>query len=383
MVTNTKVDSAIRYECEHVSKKSQARVGRIVTPHGTIQTPGFVAVGTNGTLKALDNTCVTQLGLELMFCNTYHLLVHPGPDVIASMGGLHQYINRQAPIITDSGGFQVFSLAYGSVADELKSCGKKKSSNSVISVKEEGVTFRSYRDGRVIVLTPESSIAAQKSFGSDIMIPFDELPPFHLGSDALKRSFERTHRWMNRSYDYHQINPSEQGIYGVVHGGLDPDLRHRSCDMLCQRDWDGFALGGSFGRDHHDLKNVLEMTAIHLPKEKPRHLLGIGDMLGISLAVSNGIDTMDSSYPTKCARHGQVFRQGVAVKIGQSRWLTEKGPIDAECTCYTCQNYSMGYLHHLFKMKEPAFAMLASLHNIHVLIHWMARIRQDILQDRI
>ena len=369
----------VHYICDVQSKKSGARAGRIITPHGVIHTPSFVAVGTNGTLKALDNVSVVGMGLELMFCNTYHLLVHPGAEVVESCGGLHNFIQRQAPIITDSGGFQVFSLAYGSVADELKSCGKKKSTSSVISIKEQGVKFRSYRDGREILLTPESSVAAQKSFGSDIMIPFDELPPFHLGIDALKKSFERTHRWMRRSWQYHQQHPSKSGMYGVVHGGLDSDLRRQSLKLLMRDDWDGFALGGSFGRDHHDLQQVLEMTSPYMPQEYPRHLLGIGDIKGVDMAVHYGMDTMDSSYPTKCARHGQVFRDGQAIKISQSRWARDCGPIDPTCQCYTCQNYSMAYLHHLFKMKEPVFAMLASTHNIAFMIKYMADIRDKII----
>lgn len=184
-----------RFELLHQSTKSRARVGRIHTPHGIIDTPNFVAVGTNGTLKALDNQMVDSIGLQLMFCNTYHLLLQPGVDVVRRAGGLHRFINRKLPIITDSGGFQVFSLAYGSVADELKSKGTKKSEGHVLKIDEEGVLFRSYRDGAKVLLTPETSIQAQKALGADIIIPFDELPPYHIDRDRLKVSLNRTHRW--------------------------------------------------------------------------------------------------------------------------------------------------------------------------------------------
>lgn len=371
------------FEVLHQSSKSAARVGVIHTPHGPIQTPSFVAVGTNGTLKALDNTYVDEMGLELMFCNTYHMMVHPGADVVADMGGLHAFIRRKNPIITDSGGFQVFSLAYGSVANELKSAGQKKHDTAVIKIDESGVKFRSYRDGSVIHLTPESSIEAQKKLGADIIIPFDELPPFHMGQAALEKSFKRTHRWMTRSLEAHLANPKEQAIYGVVHGGLDPSLRRQSAHILSEQPWDGFALGGSFGKNHLDLERVLDMTVNELTANKPRHLLGIGDQKGMALAISHGVDTMDSSYPTKLARHGQLFRQNGTIKIGQSKWKSSNGPIDPDCPCHTCQNYSLAYLHHLYKMSEPIFATLASIHNIKYLINWMAQRREMILNDQI
>ncbi len=234
-----------RFELIHRSKKSRARVGRIHTPHGVIDTPNFVAVGTNGTLKALDNSMVDSIGLQLMFCNTYHLLLQPGPEIVRRAGGLHRFINRQMPIITDSGGFQVFSLAYGSVADELKSRGAKKRDGHVLKISEEGVHFRSYRDGSKVLLTPESSIQTQKALGADIIIPLDELPPYHIDADQLKRSLERTHRWEKRSLDEHLKNRQGQAMYAVIHGGVDPEMRKQSCDTLSALPFDGFSIGGS------------------------------------------------------------------------------------------------------------------------------------------
>ncbi|MCB1083828.1 MAG: tRNA-guanine transglycosylase, partial [Simkania sp.] len=209
------------FEILHQSKKSRARVGRIHTPHGIIDTPNFVAVGTNGTLKALDNEMVKTIGLQLMFCNTYHLLLQPGTSVIREAGGIHKFINRNLPIITDSGGFQVFSLAYGGVADELKSKGTKKSEGSVLKITSDGVLFRSYRDGQKVLLTPETSVQAQKALGADIIIPFDELPPYHICPKALSRSLDRTHEWEKRSLEEHLKNPQGQAMYAVVHGGVD------------------------------------------------------------------------------------------------------------------------------------------------------------------
>lgn len=191
------------FEIIHTSKKSRARVGKIFTPHGIIETPNFVAVGTNGTLKALDNELVNSIGLQLMFCNTYHLMLQPGTEVVKQAGGLHKFINRNLPIITDSGGFQVFSLAYGSVASELKSQGTKRHSQSVVKITEDGVLFRSYRDGQKFLLTPETSVQAQKDLGADIIIPFDELPPYHIAQKALEKSLERTHCWEKRSLEHH------------------------------------------------------------------------------------------------------------------------------------------------------------------------------------
>lgn len=372
-----------KFEILHKSKKSRARVGKIHTPHGIIDTPNFVGVGTNGTLKALDNNMVTTIGLQLMFCNTYHLLLQPGTEVVKQAGGLHKFINRQLPIITDSGGFQVFSLAYGSVEGELKSKGKKTENKSVLKITEEGVLFRSYRDGTKILLTPESSVLAQKAFGADIIIPFDELPPYHIKKDYLKSSLDRTHRWEKRSLDEHQKNKQNQAMYGVVHGGIDKDLREKSCNYLSNLDFDGFAIGGSFGQTLDQMIEMFGFTLPLLPEEKPNHILGIGDTLSLSRAIHLGIDTFDSSYPTKAARHGLLLTDFSNVKISKSENALINEPIDPMCSCFTCQNYSKAYLHHLFKSKELVFYSLATIHNLHYMVQLMKNYRQKILVDQI
>jgi queuine tRNA-ribosyltransferase len=372
-----------RFELIHQSRKSRARVGRIHTPHGVIDTPNFVAVGTNGTLKGVDSEMVNSLGLQLMFCNTYHLMLQPGTEIVKKAGGLHSFINRNAPIITDSGGFQVFSLAYGTVKDELKSKGQKKSDNGVVKTTEEGVLFRSYRDGQKILLTPETSVQAQKDLGADIIIPFDELPPYHIDPHVLKRSLERTHRWEKRSLDTHLSNPQNQAMYAVIHGGIDQDLRTQSCQYLTSLPFDGFAIGGSLGKTKQQMFDMLTYLMPQLPNDKPNHLLGIGDLESIQTCVTLGIDTFDSSHPTRCARHGLLFTSTGNVKIGNTANKMAFEPIDKNCACIVCKKYTRAYLHHLFKANELSGYTLASIHNLHFMVQLMASYRQQILNDEI
>jgi len=374
-----------RFEILYESKKSLARVGRIHTPHGVIDTPGYVAVATNAALKGVDFRDADSSNQQLIFCNTYHLLLQPGTDVVEGAGGLHKFINRpRGPLITDSGGFQVFSLAYGSVHEELSTGGElkrasassKKSpyahssdsdSGPPVKVTEEGVVFRSYRDGRKIPLTPESTIRAQKSFGADIIIPLDELPPYHIDPKVLEDSVERTHRWEARSLMEHLKDVREQAIYCVIHGGLDRNLRKKSLEYLTSLPFDGYAIGGSLGKNGEELMELLEWMMPMMNedgngsdgrvnrREKPRHLLGIADEPSILGAVKNGIDTMDSCYPTRLSRHGTLLSREGKVHIKSGKYSRQFGvPIDSECGCSTCRNYDRAYLWHLFKAKVSA-----------------------------
>jgi len=370
-----------KFEVLHTSKRSSARVGKIHTPHGVIDTPNFVAVGTNGTIKSLDQRDVTDIGLQLMFCNTYHLLLQPGTKVVKESGFLHSFVHRDLPIITDSGGFQVFSLAYGSVADELKSKGTKSNGELVKKISEEGVLFRSYRDGSKVLLTPESSIQAQKDLGADIIIPFDELPPYHIQKDALKASLARTHRWEKRSLDAHHKNPNNQAIYGVVHGGIDLDMRAESAHYLTNLSFDGYAIGGSMGKNKGEMETILRHTLPLLPKEKPNHLLGMGDLESIDMGVKLGVDTFDSSYPTRAARHGVALTFDGPIKLTQAKQVNRFSPIEKGCTCPTCRKFSLAYLHHLFKAKELTALTLASIHNLHFMVEYMKRVREQIADD--
>lgn len=376
------MSGSFKFEVLHTSKRSRARVGRITTPHGVIDTPNFVAVGTNGTIKALDSLSVQKMGLQLMFCNTYHLLLQPGTNVVKQAGGLHRFINRNMPLITDSGGFQVFSLAYGSVANELKSRGTKKTDGTVLKITEEGVLFRSYRNGEKVLLTPESSIEAQKDLGADIIIPFDELPPYHIEKDVLKRSLDRTHRWEKRSLVEHLKNPQGQAIYAVVHGGVDEILRKESCEYLSALPFDGFAIGGSLGKTKSELFDLLSHTTPRLDPSRPNHLLGIGDLESIDRLVPYGIDTFDSSYPTKLARHGVALTKKGHLNLTKGIHSTQFLPIDEECACPTCAHFSLAFLHHLFKAGELTGLTLATQHNLYFMVQHMQRYREAILENR-
>jgi queuine tRNA-ribosyltransferase len=376
-------DTMFKFEIIHQSTKSRARVGRIHTPHGIIETPNFVPVATHGAIKAADSVLLEQLDIQLMFCNTYHLMLHPGADVVAQAGGLHTFMQRKAPIITDSGGFQVFSLAYGGVTSELKSKGTKRDSGSVIKINEEGVLFRSYRDGAKMLLTPESSVQAQKKLGADIIIPLDELPPYHIMEQKLKRSLDRTHRWEKRSLDEHKKNTNNQAMYAVVHGGVDPVLRAASARYLSSLPFDGFAIGGSLGKNSEEMIAMLHELMPHMPYEAPNHLLGIGDLPSIQNAIPLGIDTFDSSHPTKCARHGLIFTQNGHLKIMQGQYRADFAPLEAGCSCYVCQRYTRSYLHHMFKAHEMVAYTLATVHNLHFMVQLMKNYRQHILENRI
>lgn len=373
--------NTFKFEIIHQSKRSRARVGRIHTPHGSIDTPNFVPVATNASLKLVDSILAEPIGIQLLFCNTYHLLLNPGPDTVAAAGGLHSFMHRNAPVITDSGGFQVFSLAYGSVKDELKSKGTKKSEGSVLKITEEGVLFRSYRDGEKILLTPESSVQAQKKLGADIIIPLDELPPYHIDPKVLKKSFDRTHRWEKRSLEEHLKNRNNQAMYAVIHGGVDNELRTLSCQTLTNLPFDGFAVGGSLGKTRPEMIAMLSAMIHYLPEDKPNHLLGIGDLPSLRDAIPLGFDTFDSSHPTKCARHGLLFTSMGNIKIAQSKYKNNFNPVDTECSCIMCANYTAAYIHHLFKAHEVTGHMLASIHNLTFMINFMADFRNKIMND--
>lgn len=350
------------------------RSGSITTAHGVINTPHFVPVATNAVIKGCDSEMIDEIGVDLLFVNTYHMLVHPGDGIIKNAGGIHNFMQRKQSIITDSGGFQIFSLRYGGVAQELKSQGMKKNNSCVISVNEEGVMFRSYRNGELIFLTPESSVIAQKNIGADIIIPLDELLPFHTEEKAFKKSFDKTHRWQMRSFIEHEKNKNKQLMYGVVHGSVFAEYRKKSVELLLQCDFDGFAIGGSLGKTVSDVKYVLKETIKYLPPEKPRHLLGIADLETIKIALKLGIDTFDSAYPTKCARHGWLFTDEGVIKITQSKWRDVHDKISE---APRLNNYSAAYLHHLFKSHEQTAGMLASIHNIWYLNEFCRKLREQ------
>ena len=389
------------YEEVYASKRSRARVGVIHTPHGDIHTPGYVAVGTNAALKAVKNDVLRDAGIQLMFANTYHLLLTPGADVVGdAFGGLHALMGRDAPLITDSGGFQVFSLGMDDEDDgdggggdggggkatprvrELKSRNKTrhKRENLLLRVDERGALFKSYRDGSKIFLTPESSVEAQKKLGADIIIPLDELPPYDISDEVLAQSVFRSHRWMARSLRTHLADVRRQAMYGVIHGGVNRELRTLSVEYLSSLPFDGLAIGGSLGRDSNELIDLLSFLMPKLPRDKPNHLLGIADIGSIERAVTLGVDTFDSCYPTQVARHGTLFTHTRGkINFRRAEFKTTLEPACYECACTLCANHSLGYLNHLDKANEPLAWTLASEHNLHFMGTKMAKIRQDIL----
>lgn len=332
------------------------------------------------------------------------MLAHTGSSFlgIVEAGGLHKFVNRlDRPLITDSGGFQVFSLAYGSVQESLESEGElkrakkntrndglTKAGDKPVKVTEDGVYFRSYRDGRKIFLTPESTVEAQKSYGADIIIPLDQLPPYHIDKQKLVESVNRSHRWEARSLRKHLEDVKGQAMYCVVHGGVDVELRTESVNYLTSLPFDGYAIGGSLGKNPEELLQLLDwmmpMFEEGHRKEKPRHLLGIADEKSILGAVGHGIDTFDSCYPTRVARHGTLLSREGRINIKSGKYSKQYGiPIDQECQCSTCQRYDRAYLWHLYKAKEPLFMQLAGIHNIQYMNDLMAKQRQDILDGKI
>jgi len=398
--------SYFHFEVIHQSTKSLARVGRIHTPHGIIDTPGFVAVATNAALKAVDFPKADNAGQQLCFANTYHLMLQPGTDIIREAGGIHKFTGRtDRPFITDSGGFQVFSLKHGSVKESLESRGELKRStvknkphwrsgitgSNAVKVTEDHVIFKSYRDGSKVILSPESSIQAQKDIGADIIIPLDELPPHHIDRGLLAESVERSHRWEARSLMEHLKDSRErqQAIFCVVHGGTDVELRTRSIDYLTTLPWDGYAIGGSLGNGRDELRELLDwmMPLFNIGERsssKCRHLLGIADVESVHNAVERGVDTMDSSYPTKLARCGTLMTRNGLIRIKQGKHSKSHGmKIDEDCECSTCSHYDRSYLRHLFKANEPVALQLATVHNLHYMNTLMSELRQQILSGKI
>jgi queuine tRNA-ribosyltransferase len=375
---------------------TRARAGVITTPHGTIETPVFMPVGTRGTVKSLTPDEVRDAGADIILGNTYHLYLQPGHELIARMGGLHQFMGWGGPILTDSGGFQVFSLVYGGIADEVK--GRRPSQQAqikpgMVKVTEEGVVFRSYIDGSKHLFTPERSIEIQKGIGADIILCFDELPPFRAGYDYTARSLERTHRWEARCIEFHRqtlggralpfVAPNpEQALFGIVHGGVFADLRRASAEYIGGLGFDGLCIGGSLGKDKQQIAEVVDMTVPHMPDALPRHLLGIGDVDDLIEGVARGIDMFDCVSPTRLGRHGAALIRDAGRKwrlnVLNATLREDQGPLDAGCHCYTCQRYSRAYIHHLFRAQELLGIRLVSLHNVAFLIDLMHQIRASL-----
>jgi queuine tRNA-ribosyltransferase len=387
----------LAFDIEACDPHSRARAGRITTAHGVIETPVFMPVGTRGSIKSLTPDEVRNHGAQIILGNTYHLYLQPGHELIARMGGLHHFMGWDAPILTDSGGFQVFSLVYGGIADEIK--GRRPTQQvqpGMVKVTDDAVIFKSYIDGSTHVFTPERSIEIQKGIGADIILCFDELPPFHAGYDYTARSLERTHAWERRCLMFHRAtqegglpfvppNPY-QALFGIVHGGVFPELRRASAEYLRELPFDGLCIGGSLGENKQQMREVVDMTVPHMPDHLPRHLLGIGDVDDLIECVARGIDMFDCVSPTRLGRHGTAL-----VRDAERRWKLnvanaalrdDPTPLDAWCDCYTCRHFSRAYIHHLFRAQELLGIRLVSLHNVAFLLKLMRTIRQSIIEGR-
>tara|TARA_Y100000310_G_scaffold309337_1_gene353323 strand:+ start:237 stop:1349 length:1113 start_codon:yes stop_codon:yes gene_type:complete len=356
------------------STKSRARLGTIHTPHGEISTPSFVPVATKGTLKAIPPRELKDLGVQVAFVNTFHLTVHPGVDVIDKFGGIHEYSKLNIPLMSDSAGFQVFSLGrtiQPRGGDEAK----------LLKITERGVRFRSPRDGKELVFTPESSIKNQGKIGADLMMAFDECIPGNVKYDYAKEATERTHRWLLRCIEAKKRK--DQFLYGIVQGGVYKDLREESAQFVAEQDIDGIAVGGvSVGETKKEMREQVRWVSPYLPDELPRHLLGIGRVEDILDLVAQGMDTFDCVEPSRIARNGLLYiNKGEKVErinITQAKYLRDKKPVEKACECYTCQNFSRSFLHHVFKERELLGYYLATTHNLFFFTRLFQKIRDDI-----
>lgn len=338
-----------------------ARVGVWHTPHGPVETPRFMPVGTLATVKGLTPAQIASTGAQMILANTYHLHLQPGESIIEKAGGLHEFMAWNQPILTDSGGFQVFSLS------QLR------------QIKESGVTFRSPRDGRIIEITPEKSIQIQNALGADVIMAFDECPPTGVSHETMKASIERTYRWLERCLTAHQ-RPQEQALFAIVQGGIYEDLRAAAAESLVKLDLPGYAIGGvSVGEETSLIHRIVQITAPLLPENKPRYLMGVGTYREMAKAIASGIDLFDCVIPTRFGRHGTALVRGERWNLKNARFKEDFAPLDETCPCYTCQHFSRAYLNHLIKSGEMLGYILLSLHNIAELIRFTREIRQSIL----
>ena len=350
----------VYYELLLESKDSMARRGRLHTPHGTIETPVFMPVGTQATVKTLSPEEVAQTGAGILLSNTYHLHLRPGEDIVKEAGGLHRFMNWPGAILTDSGGFQVFSLS------------------ALRKISEEGVAFRSHISGEPLFMSPEDSITVQNALGSDIMMAFDECPPYPADKEYVHQSLLRTTRWAKRCVQAHS-RKDEQALFGIVQGGMEFDLRKLAAQQIVELDFPGYALGGlSVGEPKPLMYDMLEFTTPLLPKDKPRYLMGVGSPDDLFEGVLRGVDMFDCVLPTRIARNGTVFTSKGKRVVRNAQFARDFSPLDEQCDCYTCRNYSRAYIRHLLKADETFGIRLTSYHNVYFLVKLMEKIRKSI-----
>lgn len=349
--------AAVTYELIKKDSRTKARRGRVNTPHGPIETPVFMPVGTAGTVKAMKPEEVRDMGAQIILGNTYHLYLRPGHEVVKAAGGLHKFMNWERAILTDSGGFQVFSLG------------------AMRKISEEGVEFRSHIDGSKHMLSPEKSMEIQNALGSDIMMAFDECAPYPADRNYVKNSLERTTRWLKRCKEYHK-NTEQQSLFGIMQGGMYKDLRKQSAEEIVELDLPGYAIGGlAVGESTEVMYHILDVVLPHAPENKPRYLMGVGTPSNIIEGVARGIDFFDCVMPTRNARHGHLFTHNGILNIMNAKYQTDDRPIEEGCQCPTCQRFSRAYLRHLLKSGEMLSQRLLVMHNLWFYNHLMQEIR--------
>jgi queuine tRNA-ribosyltransferase len=378
----------VRLSFEIKARDGDSRAGLIRLAHGEVATPAFVPLATKGSVRGLSSREVAGLGYELVLGNTFHLHLAPGEEVIAARGGLHRFMSWERPIITDSGGFQVFSLAHGGVADEIKGRRGGGPGGAKVEISEEGVAFQSLLDGSSRFLGPEESMRIQGALGSDIALTFDECTPFHADRDYTARSTERTHRWLDRCLAWHEREgPADQAVFGIVQGGIYKDLRRESAERNSAAAVDGIAIGGTLGREKKEMHGVLGFTLPLLPDEAPRHLLGIGEIEDLLAGIGMGIDLFDCAIPTRIARHGTALAPDPGhrfrLDLTKAAFADDDSPIVEGCRCEACTDYTRAYLHYLARNKDLTGTRLITLHNLTYMEALVAGARSAIAAGRL
>jgi queuine tRNA-ribosyltransferase len=371
------------------NRDGAARTGTLQLAHGEVRTPAFVPLATKGVVKTLEVREAAGLGYDMVLGNTFHLFLQPGHERVARLGGLHRFMRWERPVITDSGGFQVFSLGHGTVADEVKGRGTGPREGRTLAISEQGVAFRSYLDGETRFLSPEISMEVQSALGSDIALVFDECTPFNVSRDYTARSTERTHRWLDRCLAWHaEHGSSDQAVYGIVQGGVHEDLRRASAQEVAARGTFGIAIGGSLGQEKAQIYEVTGWAISELDEVRPRHLLGIGDVDDLIRGVELGIDTFDCAMPTRIGRHGMAVMpwpdRRWRIDLAKGRYRDADEPLLDGCCCPACEpGYSRAYLHHLLKNHEGTAQRLLTLHNLAYLQRLMAVLRDAVDAGRL
>ena len=373
----------LRFEID--ARDGAARSGRLLTAHGPVETPAFVPLATRGSVRSLTSSEVAGLGYRLVLGNTFHLFLTPGAKRIAALGGLHRFMGWEGAIVTDSGGFQVFSLAHGGVADEIKGRRRRPTSRgAVLEIGEQGVRFRSYVDGSERFMGPEESMGVQAALGSDIALAFDECTPFHADRDYTARSTERTHRWLDRCLVWHEREgPPRQAVFGIVQGGVHEDLRRESAARVASTAVDGLAIGGTLGREKPEMYDVVETTVAALPADPARHLLGIGEPDDLLEGIARGIDLFDCAVPTRLARHGMALAPLPAERfrydLRRAAFAEDAAPLVEGCPCEACSAHSRAYLHYLCRAEELTAVRLLATHNLTFVEHLLRGARRAIV----